>query len=320
MNYKTVYKTILIFSLFVAIVAGTFMTVSFLHCSDTGSLNVYSPDSVEWYVPVTWLFAVCVAVYVIAAVLFSKRIDKLVDFSSPHSKTAYSMMGLVLVALFVFCLGREFLTDESYDHGNMYVLFKETVIFNTSTTEVSYLYLAFLIAVIASAAFFFYAAFGKSVDYDGKNTGSERFAAMSMLPSLALALKIIYDFLLQSGYGYGALYNYHLIGMGFALLFSVYETRFYFKKALPALYLFFGLTAATSSLIFSVSALALFFAGKAGANWHPAFCIVDVIIVVYIYIRLFSLKVHHYERQKKAPSFTPIIAEDDEAEIDEQAE
>ncbi|MBE6677333.1 MAG: hypothetical protein E7597_00860 [Ruminococcaceae bacterium] len=295
MNFKVVYKALLLFSIIAALIAGVFMTVSLLHLSGDDGLNVFHADNGEYYKLVTWIFGVCMVMYVAAIAVLSKRIDKRLDFSGVPSRIAYGAMSFATLGLFGFCIGREAFADGSYDLGNMYVVYTKEAFANVQTTKVSYLYLLFLAVLVGSFAFFTYAFFAK-VGEEGTN---DNFAAFSMLPSIALAVKIIYDFLLQSGHGYGALYNFHLFGLGFALMFSVYETRFRFKKAAPAPYVFFGLISALSTLIFSIPALVLFFTGKAGANWHPAFCAVDIVIVVYIYIRLFSLKVHLFERQKK---------------------
>lgn len=312
MNFKTVYKAILLFSIVAAVIAGIFMTVSLLHSSDTQGIKIYSSDNVEYYKLVSWIFGICTVGYIVAISALGKRVDKRVDFSAKNSKLAYGIMAISTAALTLFCLGREFLTGESYDHGNMYVIFSKEQLLSISNspeeTKVSYLYLLFLAALIGAFAFFVYAFATKCPSGEA----DEKFGMFSMLPSLALVVKIIYDFLLQSGNGYGALYNFHLLGMGFALLFSVYESRFYFKKAAPALYIFFGLLAGMASFIFSIPALVLFFAGKAGANWHPAFCIADIFIIAYIYIRLFSLKVHQFERQKKETEITTAFDSDEE--------
>ncbi len=310
MNYKTVYKAILLFSIVAAIIAGIFMTVSFFHVSDNNGLNVYSSDNVEFYGLVSWIFVLCAVSYVVTLAVLRKRIDKRTDFVCNRSRFAYGLMAFVSAGLLGFCLGREFFTADTYDCGNMYVIFQKEHLANTQVEEVSYLYLLFLIALVGACAFFAYAVLRQRNGVDAVN---EKFGAFSMLPSVAIAVKIIYDFLLQSGHGYGALYNFHLLGLGFTLLFSVYESRFYFKKAAPALYVFFGLVAAAASLIFSIPALILFFAGKAGANWHPAFCLADIVIVAYIYIRLFALEVHQFERQKKETQFS-VVFEENEAE------
>jgi len=299
MNYKTFYKAVLLFSLFAAVTAGIFMTVSIFHCADESGINMYSSDNVEYYGPVNLILIICAAGYIAATAVFRKRLGKKVDFSATPSRIVYSIMGFLLAALFVFCLCREFFAGEGYDHGNMYVLFTKEIAGGVESSKVSVLYLVFLLLLAGSFVFYLYGANKKNLDADGSVSGSETFAVMSMLPSAAMAIKIIYDFLLQSGNGYGTLYNYHLIGMGFTLLFTVYESRFYFKKAMPSLYFLFGLVAASASLVFSIPALVLFFAGKAGANWHPVFCAADIFIVICIYVRLFSLNVHQYERQKK---------------------
>ncbi len=295
MNFKIVYKALLLFSIIAAVIAGVFMTVSLLHLSGDDGLNVFHADNTQYYKLVTWIFGVCVVIYFAAITVLSKRIDKRMDFSGTPSRIAYGAMSFATLGLFGFCIGREAFADGSYDLGDMYVVYIKEAFANVQTTKVSYLYLLFLAVLFCSFAFFTYAFF---TNHSEEQT-NDIFASLSMLPSVALAVKIIYDFLLQSGHGYGTLYNFHLFGLGFALLFSIYETRFHFKKAYPALYVFFGLVSALSTLVFSIPALALFFTGKAGANWHPAFCAVDIVIVVYIYIRLFSLKVHLFERQKK---------------------
>ena len=302
MNYKTLYKSLLLFSIVAALIAGVFMTVSLLHTSDTDGLKIFSSDNVEYYQLVTWIFVVCAVGYIAAIVFLGKRIDKRMEFAGKSSGIAYALMAAATFGVFGFSIAREAFADGSYDLDNMYVVYtKETLVGSVQTTQVSYLYLLFLASLIGAFVFFVYAFFKKST------AGGDSFGAFSMLPSVALAVKIVYDFLLQSGNGYGALYNFHLFGLGFALLFSVYESRFHFKKASPALYVFFGLVCSMASLIFSIPALVLFLKGKAGANWHPAFCVVDIFIVVYIYIRLFSLKVHQFERQKKEADITYVF-------------
>ncbi len=317
MYYKTIYRAVLLFSIIAAVIAGVFMTVSLSHNSDIDGLNVYSSANVEYYGLVAWLFGICAVGYVVALVFIGKRFDKKTDFGTNGSRLAYGIMGCVSAALALFCIGREFFVGGGYYHGNMYVIFSEVREGNLVTKEVSWLYLAFLITLVCSAVFFFYAAFS---DKKGNRMAlrGDGFAALSTLPSVALALKTIYDFLLQSGNGYGALYNYHLLSIGFILLFSVNETRFHLKKASPSVYVFFGLVSGITTIIFSIPALALFLTGKAGANWHPAFCAVDMVIVVYIYYRLFTLKVHEVERKKKTAEYANAFG--DEAIADDEGQ
>ena len=203
------------------------MAVSLTSTADDNELNVYNSDSVEYFELVSYIFIICCAVYAISAFVLGRRVAKSISFDGKLSRGACAGLGVALLALAVFNLVREFTEKGNGSHStnNMYVLF-ETADGNAS--KPSYLFIAFTLMLIGSAAFFLYSAFTKS-----KLEGNT-YAIASAVPSVALVVKIIYDFLLQSTNGYGSLYNYHLLGLSFVMLFAINETRFHFKKGVPS--------------------------------------------------------------------------------------
>lgn len=306
MNYKTIYRAVLLFSLIAAVISAAFMGLSLLKNADSDGLDVFSSESVEYFDFISWLFIICAAAYLIAIFVFGKRIRKAVDFGSKPSRIAYGGMGITLTFVALYSFYREY--SAKYGSGkptkNIYVLFESV----DDVTKLSPLYLAFTVALWGSVLFFCFAAIQK-----GKAEG-DAFAALSMLPSIALAIKIVYDFLLQNNDSYGAFYNYHLLGLGFALLYSVNETRFYFKKAAPALYVFFGLLAAFCNTVFGLPALVISLSGNVGTNWHPAFCLADIVIAAYIYIRLFCLDFKKTADSANGGEIIPMFDENSAAE------
>lgn len=290
MNYKAIYKSVLALSVFAACVLGVFMAVSLADCSGDSGLDIYNSKSVEYFGLVSYSFAAFCVLFFAASTTLGRRVSKKLSFDGLLSQGAYIGMGVFLTGVFAFYLFREVWQNISGIVYDAYVISAPNTDPNSlSQTEISWLFLAFMVLLAASAAFFFFAAFNSKKH-------EEPFALASMIPSAAIVIKIIYDFLLQSNHGYGSLYNFHLLGLCFVLLFSVNESRFYFKRGIPFLYIFFGITGATASVIFSISTFTLLALGRAGSNWHPAFCVADIAIAVYIYIRLFTLNVREFAK------------------------
>lgn len=302
MNYKSFFRAVVLFSLIASVVGGVFMALSLIQSSDTHGLNMFSSSNVRFFDLVFWIFLCCSAVSLLASVIVRGKVGKKLGADAAADRVVYTVMGIVLAITAVFSLFREFTAESNgYDPGNMYVILERTI---DGKSELSILYLLFTLALFGSAFFCFYAGLGRC------KKDSLSFSALSLVPVLAVIFKLIYDFLLQSGNSYGSLYNYHLIGLSFVLLFLVNESRFYMKRSVPYAYVLFGLVGASSTLIFSLPALLLFFAGKAGANWHPVFCVVDVVITAYIYYRLFTADVVAYVEKDPVTEAAVSLCED----------
>lgn len=309
MNNKTCFKAVLLLSIIASLVAGAFLSIGLLSNSDDSGLNAYKSDNIGYFNLVCWVFVACCVVYALCCFTVGKRIPKTVDFSGRLSKIAYGILGVSCVGLAVFNFVREFtMVKPTANFGaapkNYYVLLEYD---GAGKTSVSFLFLAFTAALITTAVYFLYMAFSK------KTVGGNG-ALLSLLPALAIVLKTVYDFLLQSGGGYGGLYNYHLLALGFVLLFAVGEARFHLGKGIPQMYAFYGLVGASASIVFSIPVIVVYLNGSAGAEWHPVYCIIDLAIAVYIYIRLFSLNVREFVKRKKKSVI--VQAFEDEAEED----
>ncbi|MBR6593952.1 MAG: hypothetical protein IKK83_02035 [Clostridia bacterium] len=307
MNYKSFYRAILLFSLIASVVGGVFMALSIIQSSDVSGVNMFSSSNIRFFDLVFWIFLCCAVACTVASLMLRGKVAKRLGADEGINRIVYNVMGVVLAITAVFGVLREFTAESNgYDHGNMYVMFEKEI---DGSISFSLLYFLFTIFLFATSFFCFYAGSAKC-----KREGGV-FAGLSLIPVFAIIFKLIYDFLLQSGNSYGSLYNYHLIGLSFALLFFINEARFAMKISIPNIYVLFGLICASSTLIFSIPALLLFLVGKAGANWHPVFCVVDIVMVAYIYYRLFTLGVTSYvEQEEVAPKGVSLCEDADTPE------
>ena len=291
MSHKLIYRAVLVFSLLAAFVFGAFMTASIALSADgtIADINTYSADKVKFFNLISWLYIACLVGFLGFTFVNKNRFTKSLRFSTKNYKYVSiiggaTTSGVVLYNLFntLFLPATVYSSETPKSVDASYKLIIRTV----TGVHVNWSYLLLMIATALSAFYFFYCVFST------RNKNSNLFAGLSMLPSVALAAKLIFDFLMQNSNGYGQLYNYHLLSIGLFLLFSVNESRFYMRKAAPALYVFFGLSGIISSFVFALPVLILSFTGVVTSNGPSiVFCLADVAISAYIFVRLFSLDV-----------------------------
>lgn len=300
MKHKTIYLTVLAFSILASLIFGIFMTFSIAQSADAtiADINAYSSDKVKYFNLISALFLACLIIVVIFTFVYKNKLTKNFKFQEKPYKFTSILGGCTSAGIALFCVIHEFTANpissiavDAKTAEVFYRMLKPT----HEGTAVNLPYVAMVLVVALSAGYFFYSVFTK------KEKNSDLFAGLSMLPSVALAAKLVFDFLMQNSNGYGQLYNYHLLSLGFILLFSVNESRFYLRKAAPALYVFFGVSGAISAAIFAIPVLFLSLTGVVQATGtNIAFCLADIAMVVYIYARLFSLDVKIPKATKKA--------------------
>lgn len=291
MNNKTIYRAVLAFALLASVIFGVFMTLSIAQSTNSTitDINAYSADKVKFFNLISWLYTACLIGILCFTFAYKAKFTKSIKFSSRSFKNICILGGCTTAGLVLYSVVAEIMlppvfsyTDRPNSIDAFYRIIKHTLVGNS----VNWSYLALIIVIAFSSLYFFYCVFSKQNKY------SNLFAGLSMLPAVALAAKLIFDFLMQNSNGFGQLYNYHLLTLGFFLLFFVNESRFYMRKAAPALYVFFGISGAISAAVFAIPILSLSLSGIAQANSaNIIFCFADLAIVAYIYARLISLEI-----------------------------
>ncbi len=304
MNNKTIYYTVLAFALLASLIFGVFMTLSISQSADStiANINAYSADKVKYFNLISWVFVACLIIFLFFTFTQKKYFGKSLKISSGGNKAACLIGGGVSALVVVFNVVAEIVskpfivgTDNAKDIDGFYRFIKYTALGKSYNLP----YIGLMIVLALTAVYFFYCAFKAEKK-------AERLAVFSLCPVLAFGAKLIFDFLMQNSNGFGKLYNYHLLSLGFMLLFFVNETRFYIKKPAPALYIFFGLAASVATSIYSIPILILYTANVielSGINLM--FSVMDIFFVAYIYTRLFKLSIrepkHNTEKLVKNP-------------------
>lgn len=291
MNHKLIYRAVLVFSILAAFVFGAFMTASIALSADgtIADINTYSADKVKFFSLISWLYIICLVGFMCFTFFNKKRFVKSIKFTSKTYKNVSILGGCTASAIVLYnVLAQLFTKAPVYNAESLkgvdasYTFVVRTIL----GSEVKWSYVFLMLATALAAFYFFFCVFSP------RNKNSNLFAGFSMFPAIALAAKLIFDFLMQNSNGYGQLYNYHLLSVGLFLLFFVNESRFYMRKGVPALYMFFGLSGIISSVIFALPVLLLSFTGIVKSNGPSVvFCLADLAISAYIFIRLFSLEI-----------------------------
>ncbi len=299
MKHKTIYLSVLAFSLLASLIFGIFMTFSIAQSTNLTitDINAYSADKVKYFSLISALFMACLIIVVLFTFVYKNKFTKSLKFVSNTYKYTSILGGFIASGVSLFAIIREFVAppintvSSSVKSAEIfYRIFKHS----PKGITLNLAYIAMVLVIALTAGYFFFSAFTK------REKMGNLFAGLSMLPSVALAAKLIFDFLMQNSNGYGHLYNYHLLSLGFFLLFSINESRFYLRKAAPALYVFFGISGAISAAIFAIPVLFLSLTGVVKATGtNIAFCLADVAMAVYIYLRLFNLDIKIPKATKK---------------------
>jgi len=225
-------------------------------------------------------------VFILFTFFQKKKLGKSLKLSSVANRYACLLGGaisssVVLVSVISEIVSEPFIVgvSSSNDVDGFYRFVKYTAL----GKSYNFAYMGLVLIFALTAVYFFYCAF-KS------NKQNITLAALSLFPVIAFAAKLIFDFLMQNSNGFGKLYNFHLLSLGFILLFFVNETRFYIKKSAPALYVFFGLSAGVATAIYSLPIIILSITKVINvSSTNLMFSITDIVFVAYVYIRLFNL-------------------------------
>ena len=149
--------------------------------------------------------------------------------------------------------------------------------------------IALCIVMILSSAYFIYNASGKAKEKD--NTA----LALSMLPTVAIIIKLIITFVETTDYQTLSSYPYLISGLSVLLLYFISEGKFYAGRQDARIYVFFGLTSMALITIYALPDLVLRLFWELELNDRAIFSTLGLVISVYIFFRLFSLK------KKKSP-------------------
>lgn len=302
MNNKTFYYSVLVFALIASLIFGVFMTLSISQSAETTitNINAYSADKVKYFNLISIVFAICLIVFLLFTFFQKKKLGKSLKLSSAASKYAYIFGGVISSAVVLFSLISEIVSEpyiEGVTSSNGADGFYRFVKYTALGKDYNFAFLGLVLVFAVAAVYFFYGAF-KS------HKQNMVLAYLSIAPIVAFGAKLIFDFLMQNSNGFGKLYNFHLLSLGFILLFFVNETRFYIKKSAPALYVFFGLCASVATSIYSIPIIILSLAGVISVSGtNLMFAVMDIVFVAYVYVRLFNLA------KKNKYSSEPYIAD-----------
>lgn len=295
MNNKSIMYSFLAFSLVVAIVCSVFMAVSISTASVGVNDGAFRVDQTLAFKTVSWMFVGCLVAFLVFTFVFKKCFSKKIKFKSSSFYFTSVLGALISAGLAIYGFVAQLNAHNSLDKSNLLL---------QSPTPISGIYfpnVLFIIALLGTAAYFLLGAFGKM------EKRSNTFAAISLLLPATLAIKLICDFLVQNTNGYSKLYNFHLVALAFFMLFAVNESRVYLRKAAPALYVFFGVAGSMAGMLYAIPSLVLNANGVAPLRGTTAiiYCVVDLLMVVFVYVRLFSLGVK--ETNNAAIEYDPAV-------------
>lgn len=280
MNNKSAMYSVLAFSLVVAVVCSVFLVASISGTAVTAD-NSFKFDKTFLFKVVAVMFACCTVALAVFTFLFKKKLVKSVKLSSPRNYAVDCICFALCFALAAYGIVRQITAQLDGDYSKTLLI---------APGDQSGLYkpnLFFIDALFASAVYFFLLV-KKKLGKDGSVP-----AALSLFPSITLALKLVCDFLVQNTNGYSKLYNYHLVALCCLLLFAVNETRLYLHSFAPSLYIFFGAVGAMASIVYAVPTLWLNCTGVLNLSTSTEFlyCVTDLVLTACIYVRLFSVGV-----------------------------
>lgn len=283
---KPVYYTILSFSALVAVIASVLRLVAIKSNSAGPSVELYSVDRNLTTDFVDYFYIACLVLIVVAS-LFCRGIvcGKKPTFSTVPSRISFALLGLLSAGVSIWYIVAEFMRDNvGYENAEYYFMFNYSY---GEVSERSVLFILVIVCLMLCAAYFVFGAF------DGFGKNPFLFSIASFAPVAFSALKLIQDFLLQNRLmAWGYAYNYHLLSYAFLLLFFVNEVRFSAKQTNSALLILFGLCAAVSLLVFAVPTVVLSLVWLESPDHNFVFCLLDILFALYIFIRLFTLKLN----------------------------
>lgn len=281
MKNRSVLFSVLAFSIVVALVCGVFLTASVTSASKDAAEGTFRVDKTFSFKVVSWMYVGCLAAFLVFTFLFKKRFSRGMAFGSGSYKAA-SVIG-ILVSIFLAIYGLVCQVKAVKAPGSSDVLLD-----SPSGSAKFYFPNVLFIAFLFGTAVYFYLCYAGR-----KEKRNDGFAALSLTLPAAIVVKLVCDYLAQNTNGHSSLYNFHILALSFSLLFAVNETRVYLRKSAPALYIFFGLSAASASLLYAVPSLLLHYNGVSplGGRTDLIYCFIDILMAVYAYIKMFSLGV-----------------------------
>lgn len=283
---KPIYYAILSFSALIGIVASVLRLVAIKSNSGSPSIELYSVDRNLTTDFVDYFYIFCL-VFIVVAALFCRGVvcGKKATFSQLSSRISFAFLSLMSAGVAIWYIVAEFTRGNvGYENADYYFMFNYSY---GDVSDKSFLFMAVIACLILSSAYFAFAAF------DGFNKKPFLFSVASFAPVAFAALKLVQDFLLQNRLmAWGYAYNYHLLSYAFLLLFFVNETRFSAKQTNTALYVLFGLCAAVTLLVFAVPTVVLSLAWLETPDHNFVFCLLDILMAIYIFVRLFTFKLN----------------------------
>ncbi len=274
MKNKSIYCAVVAFSLVMSLLIGSFLAIAVVSNSTADDVALYGYKLGSSYTAVLCMIAVCIVMFLAVTFIYKKNFKKAFNNSGAAATYSKIFIALALVAYCVYCLMYQLDSPES----SYSLLNKSFGMWNT---------VVFVCALI-SAVYFFLAVF-----LDKKIKALEKkqnlFGILSVVPVLGLAVRLVLDYLIQNVNVHGDMYRFHLLAICAMILFAINESRFIVDKAAPALYVFFGLTASMFIMTYAIPTLVLAFKGYSTFDENAVFCLVDVAVAVYIYIRLFTV-------------------------------
>ncbi len=293
MNKKSVYYSLVAFSLIAALIIGSLLAVTVIANSTADNLALYGYKLGTNYTVVIIMLAVCITLFAACTFVMKDSFKKTTDESSASACYGKLLTALALVAYIVYSI----VSNVKGSGGD----------YSVANGEFSKWNILLMVLALASAAYFFASAlFSAKIKKDV-------LGVVSLVPVIALVVKLILDYLIQNVGIHGDLYHYHLLSLCALVLFTVNESRFVIEKGIPALYAFFGMTGAVFTVVYMLPTVALVVKGYRSWDINAVYCLVDLAFVVYIYVRLFNVEWRN--KQEKAPA-VGIVAFPVDEEID----
>lgn len=279
MNNKSIMYSVLAFSLLIAIVCGVFLFASISAGADGSVDMTYEIDQSLSFKVVSWMLVGCIVAFLVFTFVFKKKFLKRAKFQSASYRSGSAFAAVLSLCLCAYGVATQVFSLVTGNSKN--VLLQPPLYFE----GIYWPNLLFIIALAVTAVYFIMAYCGNI------NRESNAFTALSLSLPITIAIKLVCDFLVQNTHGYSKLYNFHLVALAFLLLFSVNESRVYLRRAAPALYVFFGVAGSMAAIMYAIPTLFLNFTGviKLDSVTNVIYCFVDILMVVYVYARLFSL-------------------------------
>ncbi len=291
MKKKSVYYSLVAFSLVAALIIGTLLAATVISSSTADDIALYGYKLGTGYTVVLVMIAVCLVAFAACTFVLKENFKKSFNNNSPSASYAKMLVALAVIAYIIYSFVNP---DNTVKAGNSvwYTVLKVL-------SALSALYL------LASALF-------------AEKIKKDVLAVASLLPVIALVAKVILDYLIQNVGIHGDLYHYHLLSLCAFVLFAVNESRFLIDKGIPSLYVFFGMTSAVFTMVYALTNLALVIKGYRTWDMNAVYCLVDLALVAYVYIRLYNVEWRNKQEVTAAVGVVAFSQEEHEAAVNEE--